>query len=194
MFGADRDKSQFFFVHLLAAAQRHERKVDARERLKTQLGKLKDLKLDDSIKQQIAILERSVNDVVNTERQILRVQDSERRIDQAVAYRLGVMERKLDDWKSVHKKKEQALTDLEKRIDARLKKTRVVRNELPNRNSEQKWKDIERAAQVRRLKSGLVALERLYRNLSHQKGVSKAKLAQVDKRIRSIKSTIKKME
>ena len=208
MYSADRDKAQLLFVHALAAAQRQWQKRDAHQRLSNQIGKLSDLKLDRSLQSHVDRLDKRVGAVMNAERSILSVQQSEQRLNKAMGERLVSIERKISEFKSVHEKRERVLRQLHKERAVELKKAQVrieqkektkqakkeqlvkVMREGPSENN----LTIEKQGQLRKLNLLLSSLERLQKNMAQRADVPKQKLMDVGARIKLMSARIKTIE
>lgn len=163
----DKDKAEMFFLYSLAAAQRLQHKEDAHKRLSDQLGKLKDLRLDDSVKAHLEVLERRINDLVKTEKGIARIQGIERSASDDIGERLTALDERLARYSKARSSR----------------KAKIV---VPKRSTR---KPIDKYAAIR---AHLAILEKEYSKLSKDKSVSKLRMRNLASRINTLKRKVKK--
>lgn len=112
----DRDKAQLLAMHLLKSAKKVEDTHVSRKRLITQLRKLRSLKVDKKMAEHIDELERRINDLVTTEKRVIKNQQREDFFHRDIIDKINRLDKRLKDYLFHHKERELRFKALEQKV------------------------------------------------------------------------------
>ncbi len=121
-FEPDSEKLETFYLHILKSAQKYKQKKVAREKLVKQLGELKKLKVNKAFKSKVEALEHSIIEVVNTEKRILKAQESEGAVQKQLREKIAALEHKIASYVQLQEQRKQRIVELEHKVQERMKK------------------------------------------------------------------------
>ncbi len=171
-FAVDRDKSQMLTLYILRAAKKVHEKHVSRERLVTQLQKIRSLKIDKRLEAHVDELERRINEVVGAESRIKALQAREDLFHRNLIDKINRLDAKLHGFLAHHREREERMRQIERKVYLTLSADQKIAN----------------------LKGQIAGLEALYVQLEKSETAGPSQLQALKERLDALKTKLAELE